>query len=51
MKIIVFVLLLVLAVFMLGPVPWMMKFVITRLLAVAGIVSIAFWILSWQKDG
>lgn len=49
MKILIFILLMVLALFMLGPAVWMLKFVITRLLAFAGVVSIAFLVLMWEK--
>lgn len=49
MKIFVFVLLLILALFMLGPAVWMLKFVVTRFLAFAGVIAIAFLVLTWEK--
>jgi hypothetical protein len=45
MKILCFILLAFIAVGLLGPIPWMLHFIMVRLLAAVGVVCIGFLIL------
>jgi hypothetical protein len=49
MKALAIVLLLILAVWMLGPAVWMLKYVITRLLAFIGVLAIVWIVVSLEK--
>lgn len=47
MKIVCFVLLAFVALGLLGPIPWMLHFIMVRLLAAFGVICIAFLVLCW----
>lgn len=49
MRFLLLAILAILAVFMFAPVPYLATYIITHLLALVGIVAIAFFIITWYR--
>lgn len=49
MRLLLLLALTILAIFIFAPVPWMIMFIVTRSLAVISIVTLAWFVITWNR--